>query len=119
MGTPARASGNARLSGVWPPNCTITPSGFSTLDDVQHVLEGQRLEVQPVGGVVVGAHGLRVAVHHDGLEAHFRSANDRVHAAVVELDALADAVGPTAENHHLARGSLLGFDASPSNPEQS
>jgi carbamoyl-phosphate synthase large subunit len=29
MGTPSRKSGTARLSGVWPPNCTMTPSGFS------------------------------------------------------------------------------------------
>ena len=29
IGTPSRFSGSARLSGVWPPNCTITPSGFS------------------------------------------------------------------------------------------
>ena len=29
MGTPRLASGPARFSGVWPPNCTITPSGFS------------------------------------------------------------------------------------------
>ena len=29
MGTPACFSGRASVSGVWPPNCTITPSGFS------------------------------------------------------------------------------------------
>ena len=29
IGTPARISGTARFSGVWPPNCTMTPSGFS------------------------------------------------------------------------------------------
>ena len=29
-GTPAASSPAASLSGVWPPNCTITPSGFST-----------------------------------------------------------------------------------------
>ena len=34
-------------------------------DDLQHVLQGQRLEVEPVGGVVVGGNGLRVAVDHD------------------------------------------------------
>ena len=30
MGTPASASAFASLSGVWPPNVTTTPSGFST-----------------------------------------------------------------------------------------
>ena len=37
--------------------------------DLEDVLHGQRLEIQPVGGVVVGGDGLRVAVDHDGLEA--------------------------------------------------
>jgi hypothetical protein len=29
IGTPASVSATASLSGVWPPNCTITPHGFS------------------------------------------------------------------------------------------
>ena len=29
MGTPARSRPTARLSGVWPPSCTMTPSGCS------------------------------------------------------------------------------------------
>ena len=37
--------------------------------DLEHVLERQRLEVEPVGGVVVGGDRLRVAVDHDGLVA--------------------------------------------------
>ena len=53
---------SASLSGVWPPNCTITPCSLpllARLDDLEHVLDGQRLEVEPVGGVVVGRDGLR------------------------------------------------------------
>ena len=41
---------------------------------LEHVLEGQRLEVQPVGGVVVGRHRLGVAVDHDRLVARPRAA---------------------------------------------
>ena len=37
--------------------------------DLEHVLGGQRLEIEPVGGVVVGRHGFRVAVDHDGFVA--------------------------------------------------
>ena len=92
IGTPNFSRSRASLSGVWPPNWTITPHGFSTSDDLQHVLERQRLEVQPVGGVVVGGDGLRVAVDHDGLEAVIAQRHRGVHAAVVELDALPDAV---------------------------
>ena len=29
IGTPAASSARDSFSGVWPPNCTITPSGFS------------------------------------------------------------------------------------------
>ena len=36
---------------------------------VEHILDGDRLEVQSARGVVVGGDGLRVAVHHDGLKA--------------------------------------------------
>ncbi len=71
------------------------------LDDRDHVLEGQRLEVQPVDGVVVGRHRLRVAVDHHRLEALLAQREGGVAAAVVELDALADAVRAAAEDHHL------------------
>ncbi len=45
--------------------------------DLEHVLEGERLEVQPVGGVVVGRHRLGVAVDHDGLEPGIRQGEGR------------------------------------------
>ena len=37
--------------------------------DLEHVLGGQRLEIEAVGGVVVGGDRLRIAVDHDGLVA--------------------------------------------------
>ena len=70
------------------------------LDDVHDVLEGERLEVQAVGRVVVGRDGLGVAVDHDRLEAQVAQGIRGVHAAVVELYALADAVGAGREDHH-------------------
>ena len=72
--------------------------------DLQHVLERQRLEVEPVGGVVVGGDGLGVAVDHDGLVAGVGQREAGVAAAVVELDALADAVRAAAEDDDLALG---------------
>src|SRR5690606_21310578 len=45
---------------------------------------------------------LRVAVDHDGLVARLPEREAGVHAAVVEFDPLADAVGTAAEDHHLA-----------------
>ena len=62
---------------------------------------GQRLEVEAVGGVVVGRHRLRVAVDHDGLVAGLAQRETGVAAAIVELDALADAVRAAAEDDDL------------------
>jgi hypothetical protein len=77
--------------------------------DLEHVLGGERLEVEAVRGVVVGRDGLGVAVDHDGLEAGSREGEGGVHAAVVELDALADAVGAAAEDDDLAAIADLGL----------
>ena len=103
----ARSSAFARLSGVCPPNCTMTPSNAprELLDphDLDHVLGGQRLEIEPVGGVVIGRDGLRVAVDHDRLDAGLAQAVGGMDAAIVELDALADAVGAAAEDDRPCR----------------
>ena len=66
--------------------------------DGEHVLGGQRLEVEAVGGVVVGGDGLRVAVDHHRVAAQLAGGHRRVHAAVVELDPLADPVRAGAED---------------------
>ena len=83
--------------------------GLEPLAQVEHVLGGQRLEEQHVGGVVVGRHRLRVAVDHHRLVARVAQGVRRLDAAVVELDALADAVGPAAQDHdpRLLRGAQL------------
>jgi hypothetical protein len=83
--------------------------GLFLVDDLEHVLEGERLEIQAVGGVVVGRHRLRIAVDHDGLEAIVAQRERGVHAAVVELDALPDAVRPAAQHHDLLARRGLGF----------
>ena len=76
--------------------------GLFLVDDLHDVFERQRLEIQPIRRVVIRRHGLRIAVDHDGLVARLLERQRRMHAAIVELDALADAVRPTAENHDLA-----------------
>ena len=35
------------------------------MQDFEHIFGGQRLEIQPVRRVIIGRHGLRVAVDHD------------------------------------------------------
>ena len=98
----------ASFSGVWPPNCTTTPISVALrpldVDQLQHVLGRQRLEIQPVGGVVVGRDGLGVAVDHDRLDADVGEGEGRVAAAVVELDPLPDPVRTAAQDDGLLRG---------------
>jgi len=45
------------------------PLGALVLENVEHRFEIERLEVELARHVVVGAHGLRVAVDHDGFVA--------------------------------------------------
>ena len=68
--------------------------------DLHDVFERQRFEVQPIGGVVVGRHGLRVAVDHNRLESGRADRHGGVDARVVELDALTDPVRSGAEDDH-------------------
>ena len=75
---------------------------------MEHVFQRERLEVELVAGVVVGGDGFRVRVDHDGLEAVLLEGEGGVDAAIVKLDALADAVRPAAEDHHLL--AVAGFD---------
>ena len=69
------------------------------MDDVHHVLHGQRLEVELVAGVVVGGDRLRVAVDHDHLVPRLAQGEAGVDTAVVEFNSLADPVGTAAEDH--------------------
>ena len=75
--------------------------GALGVDDLDHVLGGERLEIEPVRGVVVGRHRLRIAVDHDGLVADLLEREGGVAAAIIELDALADAVRAAAEDDDL------------------
>ena len=78
-------------------------------DNFQHILGSQRLEIKPVGGVVVGRDGLRVAVDHDGLVAGLGEGEAGVAAAIVELDALADPVRTAAQDDDLLTRCGFGF----------
>ena len=74
---------------------------FLALVNVQHVFKRERLKVELVAGVVVGGDRFRVRVDHEGLEAVLLEGKGRMHAAIVKLDALADAVRTAAQNHDL------------------
>ena len=73
--------------------------GLEFVTDVEDIFGGQRFEEQNVRGVIISRHRLGVRVDHDALDAEVTHRVRRVAAAVVELDALTDTVGTTAEDH--------------------
>ena len=72
------------------------------IDDVHHVFERERLEVETIRSVVISRNSFRIAVDHDRFETRFVQRERRVAAAVIKLDSLPDAVRSGAENHDLA-----------------
>ena len=52
-----------------------------------------------IAGVVVSRHRLRIRVDHDGLIAGVAEREGCLAATVVELNPLADAIGPAAQDH--------------------
>ena len=71
------------------------------VENRQHVLGGQRLEIEPIRGVVVGRNRLGIAVDHDRLVARLAQSETGMAAAIVELDALPDPVRSAAQNDDL------------------
>ncbi len=87
------------------------PLGLLALDHVKHVLERDRLEIESIGGVVVGRDRLRIAIQQYRLDARVLDREGGVARAVVELDPLADADGTAAQDQHLPIRGRLGLAA--------
>src|SRR5581483_466710 len=68
------------------------------VENVEHVLSGQRLEEEAVGGVEVGRDRFRVIVDDQGVVAGLAQRPDAMHRAIVELDSLPDAYRPRPDN---------------------
>ena len=69
------------------------------LINTQHVFQCQRLKIQFVRSIIIGGYRLRIAVHDDRFKSQFFQGQRRMDTAVVELDALPDPVGASAQNH--------------------
>src|SRR5207248_3337818 len=78
-------------------------------DDVQHLFQRQRLEIESVAEREVGAHGLRVVIDDDSLDARRLQFLHRVHRRIVELDPLPDAYRPTPQHDHLGPRKRFGL----------
>ena len=66
-----------------------------------HILGGQRVEIEAVGGIKVGGNGFGVVVCNDRFASAFLERAHTVHGAIVELDPLPDADGAGAEHEDL------------------
>ncbi|MPN22309.1 hypothetical protein SDC9_169692 [bioreactor metagenome] len=88
-----------QLDGRLPAKCHHDPHRLFYRQTAAHIFGRQRLKIQPVGGVIVGRNRFGVVVDDDDLVPHLAQAPHAVHRAVVELDALADAVGAAAQHH--------------------
>ena len=93
--------GNGKVQGGLTAELNNNPDRLFLLHDVQYVFPGERLEIEPIRSIIIGAHGFRIAVHHNAFNAHLPKGQRGMNAAVIKLDALADAVGPTAQDDHL------------------
>ena len=101
--------GHCEVQGCLAAELDNNALGLFLFDDVHHILEGQGLKEEPVRGVVVRGYCLGVGVDHDGRDALSPQGKGRVAAAVVELYALAYAVGAAAKDDHLALVADLDF----------
>ena len=101
---PGLAQGHRQVQGGLAAELEDQALGLFRGHDVEHVFPGQGLEIELVRGVVVGGHGFGVGVDHDGLHPNLLQGEGGLAAAVVELDALADAVGAAAQDHDLVAG---------------
>src|SRR6516225_10171513 len=71
------------------------------VDDLERILGRKRLEIEPIGGVVIGRDRFGIAVDHDGLITAVPERKGCMAAAIVELDSLADPVRSPAQDHNL------------------
>ena len=71
--------------------------GFFVFDDLPEVFPENGFEVEFIGNVEIGGNGFGVAVDHDGFVAGFLDRLQTMHAAIIEFDALADAVGSASQ----------------------
>src|SRR5205807_5803378 len=76
--------------------------GLFLVVNIEHVLKRKRLKIKFVASVVIGRNRFRIGIYHDGFETELAQSEGGVDAAIIEFDALADAVGTATENHDFA-----------------
>ena len=84
----------------------MSPKRLLAAHYLQHFLDADGLEIQAIGAVEIGGHGFGVAIDHDAGVALLADRHGGVDAAIVEFDALANAVGSAAEDDDAALGCI-------------
>ena len=84
-----------------PAPCIAERLAVQAFADVEDVFVRERLEEEQIARVVIGGDRLRVGVDHHRLEAQLLHRERGLHAAVVELDPLPDAVRAAADDDDL------------------
>ena len=88
---PARGEGVRQVQPGLAAELDHHPEHGIPAEDVAHAFQIERFEIEAGRGVEVGADGFRIAIDEHAVEAGLLQGGRGVHAAVVELDALADA----------------------------
>ena len=84
------------------------PVGALLVNDPVQYLDGQGLDVDDIGDVLIGHDRRRVRVHEDGSDAFLSQRLARLRACVVELRSLANDDRPRADNKYFSRFFLNG-----------
>ena len=79
----------------------INAAAIQPLDHIEHILKREWFKEQEIACVIICRNRFRIRVDHHAFKAHRLTGKRGLAAAVIELDALTDAVGSTAKNHDL------------------
>ena len=72
------------------------------IQNIQHALESQFVEIKAVAHVVVGRYRFGIVVNHHRTETLFTDGVQRLHTAPIELDGRPDTIGTRTQNHNTA-----------------
>ena len=72
---------------------------FFLIVNVEDVFKSERLKIKFVARVVIGGNRFWIRIHHNRFESELAQSEGGVNAAIIEFNALADAVRAAAEDH--------------------
>jgi len=95
------SQGRGEIKGGLPSKLQNNPHGPFGLHNIQYILFCERLKIELVRGVIVGADRFGVTVDHNTFNTLFPQGKGCLHTAIVKLNTLADPVRPSTQDHNL------------------